>query len=259
MATAASSSRVAAVAEQEDKNEPARPLAIPHPHAHPAASDVDEAAQTATGWRSTQYLRRKRRCLLCCGGCCVATAVIVGILILALSLTVFKVKDPRLTMNGVSLAALRAGPGTGLADPVAANATLTADVSIENPNIASFRFSPSATEVYLGGRTVSVAYVPGGRVGAHGSVRMNVTVDILGDRLSGAVNATGLLLGQAYDLTTYTEMGGTVKVLGIYKKDLEIRMNCSVTVEVGGFAGVLVSGAPASVHSNGVTCAAHVS
>ncbi|EMS54003.1 hypothetical protein TRIUR3_25281 [Triticum urartu] len=137
MATAASSSRVAAVAEHDDKNEPARPLAIPHPYAHPAASDVDEAAQTATGWRSVQYLRKRRRCLLCCGGCCVATAVIVGILILALSLTVFKVKDPRLTMNGVSLAALRSGPGTGLADPVATNATLTADVSIENDHIAS--------------------------------------------------------------------------------------------------------------------------
>ncbi|XP_044962870.1 uncharacterized protein LOC123417947 [Hordeum vulgare subsp. vulgare] len=253
MATAASSSRVAAAADHpEDKNDPARPLAVPHPYAHHlAASDVDEAAQTATGWRSTQYLRRKRRCLLCCGGCCVATVVVVGILVLVLALTAFKVKDPRLTMNGVSLTA----------GPSAANATLTADVSVENPNVASFRFSPSATEVYLGGRTVSVAYVPGGRVGGHGAARMNVTVDILGDRLARALNGTGLVLGQEYSLTTYTEMDGEVKVLGVYRKELEIRMNCSITVEVGGAASVLVPGAgtPAGVHGKGVTCVAHVS
>ena len=254
MAAAASSSRAAA----EDKNEPARPLAIPYPSVHPSESDVDEAAQTATGWRSVQYLR-KRRCLLCCCGCCVLTVVVLGLLILILALTVFKVKDPRLAMHSVSLTALSAGAGSGLADPVAANATFTADVSIKNPNVASFRFSRSATEVYYRGQTVSVAYVPDGSVGARRTVRMNVTVDILGDRFARVLNVTGLVLGQQYDLTTYTEMNGTVKVLGIYKKELEITMNCSIIVEVGGAAGVLAPGTPTGVQSQGVSCVARVS
>ncbi|KAM0841225.1 hypothetical protein ACQ4PT_059148 [Festuca glaucescens] len=252
MAAAASSSRVVA----EDKTEPARPLAIPYPSVYPAGSDVDETAQTAKGWRSVQYLRKRRRCLLCCGGCCVLTVVIVGLIILVLALTAFKVKDPRITMNSVSLTALTTGAGSGLFDPVATNATLTADVSIKNPNIASVRFSPSATEVYYRGQTISVAYVPAGRVGARRTARMNVTLDILGDQLARMFNITGLVLGEEYNLTTYTEMNGTVKALGIYKKDLEMRMNCSISVAVGGiFNG---SGTPTGAQSKGVNCVARV-
>lgn len=254
MANAGSARSAAA----EDKNDPARPLALPSPSVYPAAHDVEEVAQTATGWRSMQYLR-KRRCVLCCCGCCVTTVVIVGLVILVLALTVFKVKDPRITMNSVSLTALSTGPGAGLTDPVAANATLTADVSIKNPNVASLRFSRSETDVYYRGQTVSVAYAPGGRVGADSTVRMNVTLDLLGDRLAQVLNGTGLVSGQEYDLTTYTEINGTVKVLGIYKKDLEIRMNCSIIVEVGGAASVLLSGATSGVQSKGVNCVANVS
>jgi hypothetical protein len=250
MAAAASSSRAAA----EDKNEPTRPLAIWSPSIYPAGSDVDETAQTAKGWRSVQYLRKRRRCLLCCGGCCVLTVVIVGLIILILALTAFKVKDPRITMNSVSLTALSTGAGSGLFNPVATNATLTADVSIKNPNIASVKFSPSATEVSYLGRTISVVYVPAGRVGAHRTTRMNVTLDILGDRMARMFNITGLVLGEVYNLTTYTEMNGTVKALGIYKKDLEMRMNCSISVAVGGIFNA--SGTPTG--AQGVSCVARV-
>jgi hypothetical protein len=53
-------------------------------------------------------------------------------------------------------------------------------------------------------------------------------------------------------------MNGTAKVLGIYKKELEIRMNCSMTLEVGGAAGALGSGTPAGVQSKGIDCVARV-
>ncbi|KAL5231628.1 hypothetical protein ABZP36_030404 [Zizania latifolia] len=249
-------------ASAEDKNDPARPLALPSPLVHPAASDVEEEAQTATGWRSMEYLRKRRR-VLCCCGCCVTTLVVIGIVILVLAVTVFRVKDPRITMNGVWLTALSTGLGGGgvTGTTVATNATLTADVSVKNPNIAALRFSRSATDVYYKGQTISVAYVPAGKVGADRTVRMNVTLDLLADRLVQVLNGTGLILGQEYDLSTYTEMNATVKVLGIYKKDIEMRMNCSVVLEVGGVAGALVPGAGAAsgVQSKEVNCVAIVS
>ncbi|KAG8086158.1 hypothetical protein GUJ93_ZPchr0010g10705 [Zizania palustris] len=253
-------------AEAEDKNDPARPLALPSPLVHPANSDVEEAARTATGWRSMEYLRKRRR-VLCCCGCCVTTLVVIGIVILVLAVTVFRVKDPRITMNGVWLTALSTGPGGGsgggVTGNVATNATLTADVSVKNPNIAALRFSRSATDVYYKGQTISVAYVPAGKVGADRTVRMNVTLDLLADRLVQVLNGTGLILGQEYDLSTYTEMNATVKVLGIYKKDIEMTMNCSVVLEVGGVAGALMpgagGGAASGVQSKGVNCVAIVS
>ncbi|KAB8100281.1 hypothetical protein EE612_030744 [Oryza sativa] len=248
----------------ENKNEPARPFAVPSPSVHPAATGVgmEEEAQAATGWRSMQYLRKRRRALCCCG-CCVTTLVVVGLVILVLALTVFRVKDPRITMNGVWVTAISTGPGTGagIGSTVATNATLTADVSVKNPNAASLRFSRSETDVYYKGKTVSVAYVPAGSVGADRTVRMNITLDLLADRLASVLNGTGLILGQEYDLTTYTAMRARVSVLGIIKKSLDVRMNCSVILDVAGIAGVLLpgDGAKSGVQTRSVDCVAIVS
>lgn len=206
-------------------SDPARPLALPTPTVYPASSahdDAEEAAQTATGWRSMQYLRKRRRCVLCCCGCCVTTVVVIGVIILALALTVFKVKEPRLTMNNVWLTAISAGPGSG-------------------------------------GIAAPVAYAPAGRVGADRTLRMNVTVDLLADRLARAMNGTGLVFGQEYDLDTYTDINGMVNVLGIIKKDIEIKLNCSVVIEVGGAAAAIESGVASTVKSKGVNCVADVS
>lgn len=266
MATAGPSTGSAAAPAVDKQNEPARPLPLPSPTVHPAprydAEDVEAPTAAATRWRSAQYLRKRRRCALCCGGCCVTAVVVVGVVILVLALTVFKVKEPRLTVNHVWLTSISAGPGTGgLTDPaVAVNATLVADVSVKNPNAAAFRFSRSETDVSYRGQTVSVAYAPAGSVGADRTVRMNVSIDLLGDRLARAAsNGTGLLFGREYDFDTFTAINGTVKVLGIVKKDVEIRLNCSIIVEVGGAAAVLVSGLASTVESKGVNCVTDVS
>lgn len=229
------------------KDDPAKPLAVASPTVHPATSDDEEVATTRR-WRSMQYLR-KRRCVLWCCGCCATSVVLLGITILVLALTVFRVKDPVLTMNGVTLEGVDGDLGTAR-HPVSVNATLTADISIKNPNVASFRFDRSETDFYYAGETVGVAYAPQGQVGADRTVRMNVTLDVLADRISPNVNATDLIFGQDYNLTSYTEITGRVDVLGIYKRDLDIKMNCSITLEVGAFT---------TVQSKTTNCVANVS
>ncbi|CAO1945049.1 unnamed protein product [Urochloa humidicola] len=242
----------AAAAAGMGKDEPTRPLAAASPTVHPSATyDVagDEEVDTTKRWRSMQYLR-KRRCALWCGGCCTSTVVLLGIAALVLALTVFKVKDPVLTMNSVTLEGVDGNLGGTARHPVSVNATLTADVSIKNPNAASFRFARSETDFYYAGETVGVAYAPQGEVGAGRTVRMNVTLDVLADRISPNINATDLIFGQDYDLTSYTEITGRVSVLGIYKRDLDIKMNCSITLEVGAFT---------TVQSKSTNCVANVS
>ncbi|EES19842.1 hypothetical protein BDA96_09G217000 [Sorghum bicolor] len=258
---------MAAAGAWEYKNEPARPLAVPSPTVYPASASVHDDAEAAeadaaAGSRSTPYLRKRA---LCCGGCCLTTVVVIGVVILVLALTVFKVKEPRLTVNNVWLTAISAAPGsipapgTGtIPAPVATNATLTADVSIENPNAAAFKFSETETDVYYKGQTVSVVFAPAGRVGAHGTDRMNVTVDLLADRLARVMNGTGLVFGQEYDFDTYTEINGTVNVLGIIKKDIEIKLNCTVVVQVGGAAAALEYGVASTVQSKSINCLADV-
>jgi hypothetical protein len=72
------------------------------------------------------------------------------------------------------------------------------------------------------------------------------------------MNGTGLVYGQEYDLDTYTDINGTVNVLGIIKKDIEIKLNCSVIIQVGGVAAAIESGVASTVKSKGVNCVADV-
>ena len=243
-----------AAAAAAGKDDPTRPLAIASPTVHPAATEDatgtgdEEAVATTRRWRSMQYLR-KRRCVLWCCGCCATSVVLLGITILVLALTLFKVHDPVFTMNRVTLEGVDGGLGTA-ANPVSVNATLTADISIKNPNVASFAFDRSETDFYYGGETVGVAYAPQGEVGADRTVSMNVTLDVLADRISPNVNTTALIFGQEYNITSYTEINGRVDVLGIYKRDLDIKMNCTIMLEVGALS---------SVQSKATDCVANVS
>ncbi|KAJ0959950.1 hypothetical protein J5N97_000290 [Dioscorea zingiberensis] len=213
-----------------DKDEQVKPLALHpamavSPTVHPIGHSHDEEA--ARWWRSSQYLR-KRRCFLWCCGCCGAFVVILGVVILVLALTLFKVKDPRLTMNSIHIDTVNFGFGDEL--NLSVNATLTADISLKNPNIASFSFDNSTTEFYYEGETVGVAYAPNGRIGSHSTVRMNVTVDVLTDQVARKVNLS--LDGNSMNLTSFTDISGRVNVWGIYKRDVEILLNCSMTVDV---------------------------
>ncbi|KAG2591443.1 uncharacterized protein LOC120674454 [Panicum virgatum] len=255
MATATATAGPYNTAAATGKEEPTtKPLATASPTVHPAATDGgagdEEVATSSKRRRSAQYLRKQRRCALWFCGCCGATVVLLGITALVLALTVFKVRDPVLTMNGVTLEGVDGDLGTAGRPAVSVNATLSADVSLENPNAASFRFGRSETDFYYAGETVGVAHAPPGEVGAGRTVRMNVTLDVLADRISPNVNATDLIFGQDYNLTSYTEIAGRVSVLGIYKRDLDIKMNCSITLEVGAFT---------TVQSKSTTCVANVS
>lgn len=207
----------------------------------------------ATRWRSVQYLR-KRRCALWCCGCCSATVVLLGLTVLILSLTVLRTKDPTLTVNGISMPRFSAAPGDfGGGSLVFVNATLLADLSLRNPNVASFRFGRSATKLYYGGETVGVAYLPEGKVGARRTSRLTATVDVLTVRVARRMNVTPEMVtsGTAtVELTSFTDVSGKVSVIGVFKRKIEIAMNCSLTLTLHTFR-------QASVTTN--RCSANVS
>ncbi|EHA8591950.1 putative Late embryogenesis abundant protein [Cocos nucifera] len=205
--------------------------------ASPAVNPIssDEEGSAATGWRSVLYLHKRRFAVWCCG-CCGLTVIVLGIVLLILSLTVFMVKDPTLTMNSISLTSVDVHLFTANS-VMSLNATLTADISIKNPNVAFFRFSNSTTEFYYNGETVGVAYAPSGKVSAHRTVRMNVTVDVLVDRAVAQINGTSsLITGREFILTSYTQLNGRVNVIGINKRDIYVMMNCSINLVISAFS-----------------------
>jgi Late embryogenesis abundant protein len=217
------------------EEKPTKPLASTQNHtSSPSIYPItitDDERGTTSGWRSSQYLRG-RRGLICCCGCCATITVLLGILILILSLTIFKIKDPSVTMNYIEITDL----GTDLRmndGSISTNVTLTANISIKNPNIVSFKFKNSTTDFYYKGQTIGVAYAPNGEAEAYKTTHLNVSLDVLTDQAVEAVpfNISGLFFGQDLNLTSYTDIAGRVNVLGIYKRNIDIILNCSYTIE----------------------------
>ncbi|CAL9120979.1 uncharacterized protein LOC135650684 [Musa acuminata AAA Group] len=177
--------------------------------------------------------RHRRRCLIY-GGSCAAVLVILTVVIGALALTVFKVKEPIMTMNSVTVQRLAIASGTpsSTAQPFAINMTVVADVSVKNPNAASVRFGASTTTLYYRAREMGVARGPPGTARAHRTFRLNVTVDVMADRIFGDANLFDDLAGGSIAVTTSTTVGGRVQVLGLFKHHVDVTMNCSITMAV---------------------------
>ncbi|RRT81594.1 hypothetical protein B296_00012663, partial [Ensete ventricosum] len=192
-------------------------------------NDEELPAASATRRRS----RFQGRCLIC-GGFCAAILIIIAIVIVVLALTVFKVKEPVMTMNSVTVEnlAINFGTPSSSSQLFAVNMTVVADISVKNPNAASVRFGASTTAIYYRAREMGVAYGPPGSARAHRTFRINVTVDVMADRILGDANLFDDLAAGSIAVTTATKVGGRVKVLGMFKHHVDVMMNCSITMAV---------------------------
>ncbi|KAJ0971493.1 hypothetical protein J5N97_019452 [Dioscorea zingiberensis] len=180
---------------------------------------------------STKPRRRllRRRCVLCCATC-TTVLVLIAIIIVILAFTVFKVKEPKMTMNSMTIQGLSAITRSSSASGF--NVTVVADISVKNPNAASFKFGSSTTSVYYKDGLVGLAYGPPGNARAHRTFRVNVTVDVMGDQLVGDVDLMAEVMGGVVGMKSSTMVGGRVKILGIFKHHVDVMMNCSMSIAV---------------------------
>lgn len=202
--------------------EQVRPLA---PAADRPSSDDEEAAL---------HLKklRQRKCIRCCG-CIAAVLLIPIIVIIILIFTVFRVKGPIIKMNGVKVTRLELINGTVPKPGV--NMSLIADISVKNPNVASFKYVNTTTTLYYHGQLVGEARSPPGRAKARRTVRMNVTVDIIPDRLMSNPNLNSDFSSGVLTFSTYSRVPGKMKIV-IVKKHITVKMNCSMTVNISSTA-----------------------
>lgn len=202
------------------EHEQVRPLA---PSADRTISDDEEAAAL----RSKKL--RRRKCIKCCG-CITAVLLVPAIVIVILIFTIFRVKDPSIRLNGVIITQLELINNT-IPKP-GVNMSMIVDVSVKNPNIASFRYRNTTSGLYYNGELVGEARGPPGHAKARRTMRMNLTVDIITDELISNPNlntevSTGLLT-----MDSYSKIPGRVKLLKIIKKQVTVKMNCSITVNI---------------------------
>ncbi|KAB2632835.1 hypothetical protein D8674_029082 [Pyrus ussuriensis x Pyrus communis] len=186
-------------------------------NSHYLRSDEEEVA-------SLHIKLRQRKYVHCCG-CVSAVFLIIAVTAIVLGFTVFHVKDPKIKMNEVTVQRLELANGTLRTDT---NITLLADVSVKNPNVASFKYSNATTLVYYSGTEVGEGRTPAGVAKARRTSRMNVTVDIVPRKILGVPGLMREVASGELTMTTYTRIQGKVKVVMV-KKNVVVELNCTVS------------------------------
>ncbi|CAD6247336.1 unnamed protein product [Miscanthus lutarioriparius] len=181
----------------------------------------------------TPFLRL--RCvLISCG----IISILIAAALLAVTLTVYRVREPVMTMNAISLkdpgAAVASSSSASSTPPPLLTLTVVADVSVKNPNAASLRYGATETSVYYRARQVGQALGPPGTAPARRTVRLNVTVDVaVGALLGDPAFLEDVVVAGAVAVATATRVRGRVAVLGgLVHRRVVLEMNCTATVAV---------------------------
>ncbi|KAF9685874.1 hypothetical protein SADUNF_Sadunf03G0099800 [Salix dunnii] len=170
-----------------------------------------------------QLNTRRRNCIKCCG-CLAAILSVLAVTVIVLVLTVFHVRDPVIK---VFLQRLDLANGTL---PKDVNVTLLVDVSVKNPNAAAYKFKNGTTTIYYDGVVVGQANTPPGKAEARRTLHMNVTVDLIPAKLLAVPSLiSNISSAPALTMNSSTIIGGKVRILGIVKKYIVVRVNCMMT------------------------------
>uniref|UniRef100_A0A2P2QM32 Proline-rich family protein n=1 Tax=Rhizophora mucronata TaxID=61149 RepID=A0A2P2QM32_RHIMU len=182
--------------------------------------------------------------------CVVATIflIFVVIVILIVFLTVFKPKDPRISVNAVQL------PSFTLANNTV-SFTISQQVSVKNPNRATFTHYDSTLQLFYSGSQVGFMFIPAGKIDAGRTQYMTVTFAVKSFPLSASPNAAvnvaptftggggggdgfpagvnnGYRVGPTMEIELRIEMAGRVRVLHFFTHHVEAKTGCRVAVSV---------------------------
>lgn len=143
-----------------------------------------------------------------------------------LFLTVLKVKKPKIKLKNFTIKGLDDVNPLNLVPTT--NLTLIADLSVKNPNIASFKFKNGTTEIYYKNVQVVDAQIPPGNAKARKTIRINVTMDFMLEKILSVPGLVGDLTVGSMPLKTKTGIKGKVDIIGIIKKTVAVKLNCSL-------------------------------
>ncbi|KAI3676569.1 hypothetical protein L1987_86180 [Smallanthus sonchifolius] len=172
----------------------------------------------------------RRRCIIICSS---VTGVILTItlILLILSLTVFKAKKPVLTVNSVALQDFDVSV-TPLPLRVSLNLSLALSISIKNPNKVSVKYRNSSTSLRYKGREVGDVPIPAGKIGADGTEDLNLTLTIFADRLVTDSEIYSDIIGGKLGFSTYTKIKANVRVV-FFHIHVTSTTDCDVNIDIG--------------------------
>ncbi|XP_042503518.1 late embryogenesis abundant protein At1g64065-like [Macadamia integrifolia] len=172
---------------------------------------------------------KKRNAWVICLSVFLGSFLFVFLLLLILGLTVFKAKDPTTTVNSVTVKHLESKIDRPPSTKVYLNVTLKLDMSVHNPNKASFKYRDTMAIIDYNGGVVGEAAIPAGKIPSDGTTGINSTITLMADRLLSDSKFYKDMISDRLPLTVSTTIAGKVKVL-IIKKSVVAYTTCNMTL-----------------------------
>ncbi|KAG6408267.1 hypothetical protein SASPL_131272 [Salvia splendens] len=161
--------------------------------------------------------------------CIVATIFLIFLIIIAciVYLTIFKPKDPSLTVNAVTLPAFSLSNST-------ASFTFSQYATVTNPNRAAFAHYDSSIRLLHAGRQVGFMFIPAGNIAAARTQYMAATFSVQSFPVELALpqQEIGVRVGPSMEVESRMELAGRVRVLHLFNHHVGARADCRVSVSV---------------------------
>ncbi|XP_024384004.1 uncharacterized protein [Physcomitrium patens] len=151
--------------------------------------------------------------------------VVIAIVLVVLGLTVFKSRDPKVHINTIDLETFSIGQ-TSL------NMSLLLDITVSNPNRASFTYSNGLTRLFYYGDPVGQALIPAGKIKSKADEYLSVLLFVEASRVIMNANLPGNIVSGRLPVVATTTLTGTLKVLGVFKHHALSTSDCDIFIFV---------------------------
>ncbi|XP_062076012.1 late embryogenesis abundant protein At1g64065-like [Humulus lupulus] len=180
-----------------------------------------------SGGLSAEELKRKKKIKIAIY--VVAFVIFQVIVITAFSLTVMKVKTPKLRLENTQLQTLT----TNASNSPSFDGSFSTQVRVKNTNFGPYKFEATTLNFNYGGATVGQVVIPKGKAGMKSTKKINdVTVVFSSTQLPNSAELGSELTAGTLTLSSSARMNGKVELMLIMKKKKSTNMNCTITIDV---------------------------
>ncbi|KAK7324785.1 hypothetical protein VNO77_28629 [Canavalia gladiata] len=161
-----------------------------------------------------------------CIGVSLILVIAIGTVIATLSLTIFKIRDPVISIHPVGLENLKFSLN------FSSNVSLGMILTMGNPNYASFEFKNSISHVNFHKNVVADVPIQGEVVPARGTINVTTSAGLMVEKLILDPDfftdiSTGYL-----NLTSTSVLPGIARVLKIIKLKATTYSSCNISMEI---------------------------
>eukprot|EP00250_Pteridium_aquilinum_P007761 c17417_g2_i1 orf=2-631(-) len=176
-----------------------------------------------------QSFRRKHTCLTCCGACCIILILIVVVIII-LAFTLFKAKNPKIHVDNITLENFKFKLLLNIPPTLSLNVTLGLNISLENPNKVSLKYTNSTSHMFYRGLEVGLVPIPPGHVTASGKEYIFSTLNFMAEHLITNSHFISDYQNGSLPFSTITRVLGRVNIFNIYKHHFDASSICNITI-----------------------------